>query len=337
MLKSPWVRLSALALLLTIATACSANDLDPANGFAPRIQGLHSAATQNSPNIRQNRKTMTLATYNVRNLFDGIQNPDKEPETAKPVKELQALSQSIHDTNPDVVALQEVESKSTLSQFRDRYLADMGYREVVLIEAHDPRGIDVAVMSRFPVLNVKSHADLTFPVPGQSQPQTFSRDLLQVQLQAPNHYRFTLFVTHLKSQHGGDTATLKRAAEVKQIHQLLNQFQTSNPKDNFVLMGDFNAKPNAPELNPVLQGLGLTDIILQDLGDHSGVYTYHPQQYRSRIDFMMVSGSMAPEYIKQSVIIHKPFKTNTGWQKIYFYDASDHLPVTAQFDISTDR
>lgn len=337
MFKSVFSCLTALATVGFSLTACGGSDLPPVAAMNPGFSPVQAASLRTNSIPRTNRATtMTLATYNIRNLFDGIQNPDKEPEKAKPVKELQALAQSFHDINPDVVALQEVESKETLTQFRDKYLADMGYREVILVEAHDPRGIDVAIMSRFPVLNVKSHADLQFPVPGQ-QPQGFSRDLLQVQLQAPNNYKFTAFVAHLKSQHGGDAATVKRAAEVKQIHQLIGQFQTANPKENFVMMGDFNAKPGAPELAPVLKGLGLTDIILQDLGDNPSVYTYHPQQYRSRIDYMMVSASMVPEYVKKSVTIHKPFKANNGWQKLYFYDASDHIPTTAQFDISTDR
>lgn len=283
---------------------------------------------------------LRIATYNIRNLFDGVQNPGKEPEKAKPEKELVELAAAIHEINADVIGLQEVESKETLTAYRDKYLADMGYREVVLIEANDARGIDVAILSRYPVSDVKTHRELRFEVPGQGT-QGFSRDVLQARIQGPNNYNFTIFVNHLKSHHGEDAADVKRRAEAEQASQIIRAFQQANPQENVVVMGDMNDPYNSPHIaplvNPQVSGLGLHDIIHEDLGAADWVFTYHPQKYRSRIDFILLNENMKREYIAKSVKLYKPFKEGDQWQKLHFYNGSDHIPVTVDLDISQDR
>ena len=58
----------------------------------------------------------------------------------------------IADQDPDVVCAQEVESMRALGAFHDRYVRRISrrdYRHKLLIDANDPRGIDVGVLSRF--------------------------------------------------------------------------------------------------------------------------------------------------------------------------------------------
>jgi endonuclease/exonuclease/phosphatase family metal-dependent hydrolase len=52
---------------------------------------------------------------------------------------------------PDILCLQEVENREVLERLRTGYLAAAGYRASILIEGDDPRGIDVAFLSRFPL------------------------------------------------------------------------------------------------------------------------------------------------------------------------------------------
>jgi len=337
--------ISALCSGLLLLTACGQSaPLSSALMTRQAVAGpMMVRANAASPAAAPGRQpgSLRIATYNIRNLFDGVQNPGKEKETAKPQKELIALGESMHDINADVMGLQEVESKDTLAHFRDQYLADMGYREVVLVEGNDTRGIDVALFSRYPITSVISHKDLRFPVPGEPQPVGFSRDLLQVRIQGPNNYAFTVFVGHLKSHHGGAVADVRREAEARAAQKIIADFQQANPRENFILMGDFNDAPNAkpvqPLVNPQVSGLGLTDVIQQDLGNGPEVYTYHPKQYRSRIDYLLLSRSMMNEYVPKSVRLYKPFKQGEQWQKLYFYNASDHIPVTVDLNIRSDR
>lgn len=316
------------ALAVFSLTACGQQEILSTE----QLNNVNALSTDSS------KQTLTLSTYNIRNLFDGVQNPGKAEEKPKPEKELKALSDAIHDIKADVIALEEVESKATLKSFADKYLKDLNY-QVVLREANDPRGIDVAILSKLPVLNIKSHKNVKINVSGQ-EPSTFSRDLLQVKLKAPNNYQFTLFVTHLKSQHGGDDADLKRKGEVMKVREIIRDYTKKNPKDNYLLVGDFNDVHDSMPLQPILDSkksdLNLTDLIHKDLGAGTEVYTYHPQKFRSRIDYMLISPTMMNEYVNKSVKIHK-FPENTSFDKWTFYTASDHLPVTAKFDISSDK
>ena len=61
--------------------------------------------------------------------------------------------------------LQEVENLVTLTAFHNRYLtrwANQPYTTRILHEGNDGRGIDVALLSRLPVIREISHAALTF-------------------------------------------------------------------------------------------------------------------------------------------------------------------------------
>ncbi len=330
------------SLFLLTGIGCGQAPLNPSAMLPRQVGPMNVRANSVAPAAPGRQAgTLRLATYNIRNLFDGIQDPGKEPEQAKPEKEKVALSQAMHDINADIIGMQEVESKATLTQFRDKYLADMGYREVILLEGNDTRGIDVALFSRYPVTAVKSHKEVRFPVPGEAQPVGFSRDLLQVRIQGPNNYALTVFVLHLKSQHGGDEADVRREAEARAAQQLIGAFQKANPRENVVVMGDFNdkplEKPVQPLVNPQVSGLGLTDIIMKEMGNGPEVFTYHPQQYRSRIDYLLLSPSMLNEYVPKSAKLYKPFKQGEQWQNLHFYNASDHIPVTIDLNITTDR
>lgn len=323
------ISLSILSgLVLSLVAACGQEDLNLSS-----IDNLNNVSTLSKS---KDVKTITVATYNIRNLFDGVQNPGKEAEKPKPEAELKALSDAIHDIKADVIALEEVETKGTLQKFANDYLKDLNYK-VVFREANDPRGIDVAILTKIPVLSIKSHKNVKINVSGQ-EPSTFSRDLLQVRMKTDNNYQFTLFVTHLKSQHGEEAADAKRKAEAMKVRQIIRDFAKANPKDNYLLAGDFNDVYNAPSLEPILNpkksDLNLTDLILSDLGSGSEIYTYHPQKFRSRIDYLLASPTMINEYVSKSVNIHRFPTSGDKWT---FYTASDHLPVTAQFDVSVDK
>lgn len=283
--------------------------------------------------------TFKVATYNVRNLFDGdpktVAAIKKLPrvkfkEKAKPQAELEALSTVLHELNADVIALQEVESKSTLKGFQDKYLKDLNYQEPILIEGNDPRGIDVALLTRFKAVEIKSHKDTKFGVVNKdprykNKKAQFSRDLLQVKLEVSPKYQFTCFVTHLKSQIGGFKADVKREAETAQVANLVQAYQKQEPQGNYLIMGDFNEVPSGMSMKPLLynSSLKLQDAVGTDLGLGKEIFSYHPKKYRSRIDYLLISSSMQPEYVGHSVQIYQHEKALA---------ASDHLPVVATFD-----
>ncbi len=339
-MKKALYSLLATSILSSILVGCGAprNAPNTAAFRAPaQFQARNAARPARFGAFASKAGKLRIATYNVRNMFDGVRdNPNYPDERAKPSREYEALSESIHKIDADVIGFQEIESKQVLTAFRDKYLSDMGYKEVVLIEGNDRRGIDVAVFSRYPISNVQSHKEARFDVPGQGV-MGFGRDLLQVQIKPSANYQFTMFVGHLKSQHGGAQADVRRLAEATKAQEIINNFQQSNPRENVVVLGDFNDQVDTREIAPLVKGTNTVDVIGKDMGKGSHVYTYHPKKYRSRIDYILLNKNMMNEYISNSVKLYKPYKNEQGWQDLSYYNASDHIPVTIDLNISQDR
>ncbi|MEX1099674.1 MAG: endonuclease/exonuclease/phosphatase family protein, partial [Bacteriovoracaceae bacterium] len=142
-------------------------------------------------------KSFTLMSYNVENLFDTIHDPGKEDYTYLPLKvknasqDIQDYCNSITNDyyrkacletdwsedilskklanlakvissfdkgkGADILVLQEVENKSVLISLVKEKLKGLGYDHISLIEGPDSRGIDAAIVSKFPIVKEKLH------------------------------------------------------------------------------------------------------------------------------------------------------------------------------------
>ncbi len=137
-------------------------------------------------------RPITIMAFNVENLFDARDDPGKNDRTYLPLSAKQtashraacaqierrswrkqcfdwdwseavvehkltvvadAILQVGNGRGPDIVALQEVENLAILERLRTDYLAAAGYRPGILIEGDDNRGIDVAFLSRLPLVD----------------------------------------------------------------------------------------------------------------------------------------------------------------------------------------
>ncbi len=268
--------------------------------------------------------TLTIAGYNVLNLFDAYDDPyrDDGAGEAKPPAELVALAMSIHAVNADVLALAEVENRGVLERFNRNALADLGYKDVVLFEGNDNRGIDVAVLSRVPVGPVTSHRHLRL-LDTNGDPTQFQRDLLKVRLLPPGGEPFDLFVVHFKSKGGDEDAGLPiRQAEADAARKVFDELLKADPNAAFLVCGDFNDTLDSEPLK-TLVGSGPTALttFVKDLPADNRV-TYNQKPYLSMIDFILASPAMAARYVPASCTILPGSPQTTG---------SDHNPVVARF------
>ena len=274
---------------------------------------------------RVTTSVVTLATYNVLNLFDDDDDPYHRDEGTrpKPKTELEKLAETIRKVDADILAMQEVENRGYLEHFVRAMLPDMGYKYIVSFDGNDRRGIECAVLSRLPVGPVTSYRHIRFS-DGSGGTMGFRRDLLRVRIEPTGLPCFDIFVVHLKSKRGGETSDHIRSAESRQARKILDGLLIEDEKARFVLCGDFNDTWDSGPMK-IIRGEGKAALksFLND--PPKDVVTFNKPPYRSVIDFILCSPAMAQCYVPKSCRVIDGTVKSSG---------SDHNPVVIQFDLN---
>lgn len=280
--------------LFVLSTGCANTPSINQDSFEGLTQVSRSASLKTSA-----YKKIKVATYNVEKF-----------------KSSEALATTIKEINADVLALQEVDAK-TSKVFFDKYLKESGYQ--LVLPQQSGNAVDVALLTKLPVVD-------TDPVVTKDAPENINKNLFQVKLKANENYSFIMIVTHFKSNN---------TELIEGLRTAVRTFEKANRMYNYILAGDLNNAPNAPALQPILDprssGLSFHDVVMEDLG--SDVYSYIKGAKKSRIDYLMPSAGMFDEYIKDSVVIQNATKTG---DKTIFTKASSHFPVYSTFSVEKD-
>jgi predicted extracellular nuclease len=203
-----------------------------------------------------------VATFNVENLFArfqfrrNIRNLEKVFRDGWMVnhtyfsicneREKKITGETIRILDVDVIALQEVENLDTLRKFRTDYLGGRkSYPYAIVIDGNDPRRIDVAILSRYPLTNIQTHSHLWS---SELRYYLFSRDCLVADVQGPGNFTFTLFVNHFKSMldrddpdNGRRNTRYRRVVQARAVKRIVSaRFGTDAGSHPFAILGDFN-------------------------------------------------------------------------------------------------
>lgn len=303
---------------------------------------------------------LRLATFNCENLFARFKfnkniDPAKVSKSGFTVNdahfdflkeaEKRLTAEAIAAVDADVIALQEVENLDVLKRFRSDHLASKKYVYAMLIDGNDPRKIDVAVLSRYPITRARSHQHLR-----KGNSFIFSRDCLEVDVEVGGK-TLTLFVNHLKSmldkrdrKNGRKNTRVKRLLQSNTILDIVRtRFGGTPGVSPWVILGDFN-----DYLEPD-QGTttGIADLVTWDQAENvlnrlpeterwthffdgapSGVEPYR------QFDYLLLSTSLAATIGEQPVIERRGLTTNAKMVAEKRFGevtakiaASDHCPV----------
>ena len=189
--------------------------------------------------------TVRLASLNAFNFADDINDPDKDGGgTPKLPFNVEALATVIRDSKADIIALQEVEHIELLRKMCEDYDLSERFPEIVLIEGNDGRGMDVALMSRYPIESFETHRDHVLGYAKQDKkeekPLFFSRDLLGADISLPNGESLRVFTNHFIMP--GKKFDEKRLMEAEAAKEIVERAAREDPVDYQVMMGDFNAE-----------------------------------------------------------------------------------------------
>lgn len=230
----------------------------------------------------------------------------------------------------DIVVFQELENKNVLNMLVTRGLDKMGYKSLVLIEGADSRGIDVALISKFPVISSKMHSLF------MNGTKLDTRGILEVTLNVEGK-RVVVFVNHWPSQ--------SNPAEERVASAVLLEKAASLHKraDLIIAAGDFNTiKTDSPY--PFEKLVNFIDTEDKARESHHSIHpgTHYFRGVWKSLDkiFVHKSSSIRPDYSKFQIFNHSflmktdhrsgdlvPMRFNHDTGEGF----SDHLPVGIEF------
>lgn len=217
---------------------------------------------------------VSIMHFNVENLFDTEDDPGKEDHTFLPLslkqtpehkalclkqssasrqkecltldysesllkKKMSHIAEIILDVDgigPDVLVLVEVENEKVLKRLNDEFLKKANYQTAVLIEGPDERGIDIGLLSRFPLAGKPQlHSpQIKEPDPEQATWAARTRGILDVPLKLPNGETLNVLGAHFPSQ-ANPTPWRQQMLE-----QLTGIIKSKGEKSLVVAGGDLN-------------------------------------------------------------------------------------------------
>jgi endonuclease/exonuclease/phosphatase family metal-dependent hydrolase len=264
----------------------------------------------------------------------------------------QNTARVITDIDADIISMMEIENKTVLDNFNSQLLfktKPKKYEYSMSIDnVEDPRGIDVALLSRYPIVDIKTH--MYDKLPGSSE-YIFSRDCLEVTLQLPSKDSLYLLINHFKSQLG-DTAKsdARRLSQVQRVADIIQQDRKYDlVKDKVVVLGDFNIERTNPSVAPLFAIKELKDILELDNIPAADRWTYYYEESKTKkhyqqLDYVLVSKPFwGTKLLKTGIQRKGIYNLETissgkekAWDEVQNggadVQASDHAAVWAEFN-----
>lgn len=292
---------------------------------------------------------LSVGFWNVENLFDLEDNPDKNDDEfalggRKKVDQqiydlkIKHSSEVLQDLNVDVLGLCEVENHKVLNDLNNAY-KERNY-EIIHYESPDNRGIDNALLydkNRFSIISSRA-------IENKLKNGGPTRDVLYV-LGEYNDARLHIFVNHWPSNYGGKEKAIPKRTEtaeliIKEIKNILSVEKSAE----IILIGDFNEDPDDKNIM-LLEKVGLASLMKPMLGKPKvGTYVYRGED--SFLDQIIVNEHLQDEeglsIVEESAYIldlpkyrqqegnykHYPFRFWAGNRLLGGY--SDHLAIKVE-------
>ena len=292
---------------------------------------------------------LSVGFWNVENLFDLEDNPDKNDDEfalggRKNVDQqiydlkIKHSSEVLQDLNVDVLGLCEVENHKVLNDLNNAY-KERNY-DIIHYESPDNRGIDNALLydkNRFSIISSRA-------IENKLKNGGPTRDILYV-LGEYNNARLHIFVNHWPSNYGGKEKAIPKRTEtaeliIKEIKNILSVEKSAE----IILIGDFNEDPDDKNIM-LLEKVGLASLMKPMLGKPKvGTYVYRGED--SFLDQIIVNEHLQDEeglsIVEESAYIldlpkyrqqegnykHYPFRFWAGNRLLGGY--SDHLAIKVE-------
>ncbi|WP_152568378.1 endonuclease/exonuclease/phosphatase family protein [Porphyromonas macacae] len=316
---------------------------------------LSCAQNHSADTCRKEGTLFRVMCYNVENLFDLEDDPEKDDEDFLPEGKMnwtktrynrkinqigKVISRAGQWDWPAIVGLTEVESDLALKDLvSTSILRNQGYKYMIT-DSPDKRGVDVALL--YLPEYFKPVRRNEFTVHFSTDPEKRSRNILYVSGQLPNGNLLHVMVCHLPSRREGARETAIFRRETAAVMRRMCDSLAKNDNDaNILIMGDFNGNPQeAATTHELRAGLLLPKHAPEKIrsyppqlynlfGEHetanpSGSYVYKGRW--TQLDQMIISESLL---LKNGTMSYVPGSAHTMYEKflLHFYDDGIRDPV----------
>lgn len=291
--------------------------------------------------------------YNVENLFDTLDTPEKDDaeflpdserswDTKRYNEKLDHINQVIGDVNhPVLIGLCEIENKVVVEDIVKKGKLSNTHA-IVHHESLDMRGIDNALIYDSTLLTLVEDGYIRFQMPEGNSP---SRDIVWAKFERNEETIFVL-VNHWPSRRGGQLISEpKRLIAANAAAKFIDSLESADKNAQIIFMGDLNDYPE--DRAPKMISDRLTPLITSESGMYGGTHNYRGEW--NVLDHIMVSKATTKKkgsiwVSKKSGEIHSfdylmttykgnivPFRTYGGGKYLEGY--SDHLPVSIDIQL----
>lgn len=318
------------------------------------------------------QQQLFIAFYNQENFFDTIDDPHKNDNEFLPSAKKEWNTEKYHNkvshmakviasmnngNGVDVLGMCEVENDNVLADLvNDEQIKKNNYA-FVHYESPDERSIDNALLynsKKFKLISSVPY-QINFP----DHPDSKTRDILVVKLEAKNKEQIIFIVNHFPSRIGGQEASeSKRIFVASVLRNICDSISKSNPSQSYLLMGDFNDEPINKSIDSVVAAKGNANDLKQPGDIFNAMYNLKMSgqgslQYKKEwnmLDQVMMNKTLVdctrkvcykngsatiykPDWMQETEEKYKgtPFRTFGGNKYLNGY--SDHFPVYVILEI----
>jgi len=286
-----------------------------------------------------------IAFYNVENLFDTIDGPNKDEEFlpgAKKQWNAEKYAEKINHinkimcelNNPMIMGFCEIENIGVLNDIISENKGLKNY-STVHYDSQDARGIDAGLIYNTKKVKVMEKGFIRFVLPGQTEAS--SRDIVWAKFRLKKE-EFYVMVNHWPSRRGGaEKSEPKRVKAAKSARKFIDSLLTIDASTKIILMGDLNDYLSNKSVQLIIEKLDPK--ITSASNKFGGTHSYQGEWnvldhiliskgcYEGGLLFSSDKGTiLTSEYLlstyKGNIV---PYRTYGGSKYLGGY--SDHLPV----------
>ena len=317
--------LAAFGLSITaLVPACGDDTTADGGAHASTSSKSGSGSTSASTGVGGAGQPLVVLEWNTHNFFDDKNNSSAPEETVVSAAEYQqhvtAVSKIIGEFDPDIAILSEIENEEVLAALDDALGGK--YPEHQLIEGNDPRGVNIAALSKTSFSSVVSHAGETFTQNGLPAPSyQFARDAVEYHL-TKNGRNVVFIGVHFRSKGPPDDAN-KRLAEAQHARSIADGIAAADPTAAIGILGDFNDLPDSDPWKAIAGNDGAYTDAPSYVTD-ADRWTFDFQNSHELIDHVMMNATMNTLVDKAAQKIRHGSDVDA---------ASDHAPIITTLQV----